>query len=47
MGWNFGSIGLDLAMFVFLGKKLKWTHFSSWLIIFSSEKKKLKIRKVK
>jgi hypothetical protein len=41
MGWNFGSMGLDLVMFVFLGKK-KWTHFSSWPILFFFQQAKLK-----
>jgi hypothetical protein len=38
MGWNFGSMGLDLAMFVFSGKR-KWTHFSSWPIFFLLKRK--------
>jgi len=43
MGWNFGSMGLDLFGHVCISeKKLKWTHFSSWLINFFFRKVKLK-----
>jgi len=49
-GWFhsvFGWVGIlvqwvwiYLVMFVFLKKKIKWTHFSSWPIFyFSSEKR--------